>query len=115
MPEALRGCTGFAPCWRSRSATCVGGSTSTLGSALRSNRRRNWHFTSQSARRLFDEIFPPGGVEVRVYGNVLAAVAFLHGLAAEELRPDELDYSDLDYEVIIGIKAERPADGPEAR
>ena len=74
-----------------------------------------WHLTSQSARRLFGEIFQPDGVEVRVYGNVLAAVAFLHGLAAEELRPDELDYLDPDYEVIIGIKAERLADGPGAR
>lgn len=69
-----------------------------------------WHFTSQSARRLFEEVFSPAGVDVTVYGNVLAAVAFLHGLAAEELRPDELDYLDPDYEVIIGIKAGRSAD-----
>ena len=72
-----------------------------------------WRFTGQSARRLFDEVFPPAGVEVKVYGNVLAAIAFLHGLAAEELQPDELDYLDPDYEVIIGIKAERRADRPE--
>jgi SAM-dependent methyltransferase len=71
-----------------------------------------WHFTSQSVRRLFDEVFPPASAEVKVYGNVLAAIAFLHGLAAEELRPDELDYLDPDYEVIIGIKAERSADRP---
>ena len=74
-----------------------------------------WHLTSQSAHRLFGEVFQPDGVEVKVYGNVLAAVAFLHGLAAEELRPDELDYLDPDYEVIIGIKAERAADGPGAQ
>jgi ubiquinone/menaquinone biosynthesis C-methylase UbiE len=67
-----------------------------------------WHLTTQSARRLFDEVFPPEAVQVSVYGNVLAAIAFLHGLAAEELRRDELDYSDPDYEVVIGILAQRP-------
>jgi SAM-dependent methyltransferase len=45
-----------------------------------------WRFTTLSARRLFEEVFPPGNVTVRAYGNVLAAVAFLHGLSAEELR-----------------------------
>ena len=74
-----------------------------------------WHLTSQSAHRLFGEVFQPDGVEVKVYGNVLAAVAFLHGLGTEELRQDELDYLDPDYEVIIGIKAERAADGPGAQ
>jgi len=73
-----------------------------------------WHLTSQSVQRLFGEVFPAEGVEVTVYGNVLSAVAFLHGLAAEELRPDELDYADPDYEVIIGVSAEKPANGPGA-
>jgi SAM-dependent methyltransferase len=74
-----------------------------------------WHLTSQSARRLFSEVFEPGRVEVRTYGNVLTAVAFLHGLAAEELTPAELDYVDPDYEVLIGIAAERLDSGPELR
>jgi SAM-dependent methyltransferase len=74
-----------------------------------------WHLTTQSARRLFTEIFPPDAVEVTVYGNVLAAIAFLHGLAAEELRRDELDATDPDFEVLIGIRAERPAGPPAPR
>jgi len=36
---------------------------------------------------------------------VLAAVAFLHGLAAEDLRPEELDYHDADYELLITVRA----------
>ena len=45
-----------------------------------------WRFTTLSASRLFEEIFPPSNVTVQGYGNVLVAVAFLHGLAATELR-----------------------------
>jgi SAM-dependent methyltransferase len=67
-----------------------------------------WHFTSQSLRRLFAERFPADGVEIEVYGNVLAAIAFLHGLAAEELTPEELDYRDPDYELLIGVRALKP-------
>jgi SAM-dependent methyltransferase len=68
-----------------------------------------WHFTSQSLRRLFAERFPADGVEIEVYGNVLAAIAFLHGLAAEELTPEELNYSDPDYELLIAVRARKPA------
>ena len=52
-----------------------------------------WRFTSLSARRLIEEA---GSMEVtvRTYGNVLSAIAFLHGLAADELREKELNYSD---------------------
>lgn len=63
-----------------------------------------WRFTSQSSRRLFEEAFPPANVTVQVYGNVLTAAAFLHGLASDELTPRELDASDPDYEVLIGIR-----------
>jgi hypothetical protein len=44
-------------------------------------------------------------VTVTSYGNVLAATAFLQGLAAEELHPEELDYRDPDYEVLISVRA----------
>jgi SAM-dependent methyltransferase len=64
-----------------------------------------WHFTSQAVGRLFQEIFPAANVRVGVYGNVLATVATLHGLAAEELRQAELDYLDPDYEVLITVRA----------
>ena len=67
-----------------------------------------WRFTILSARRLFEEVFPPENVEVQAYGNVLTAVAFLHGLAAEELKQEELDYHDPDYEVLITVRAVKP-------
>jgi SAM-dependent methyltransferase len=64
-----------------------------------------WRFTAQSARRLFEEAFPPGAVRVEAQGNVLAAVAFLHGLAAEELSRRELDAHDPDFEVTVAVRA----------
>ena len=64
-----------------------------------------WHLTTQSAHRLFEEVLPPVSVGVSTYGNVLACVASLHGLAAEELRPDELDYADPNYELIVAVRA----------
>jgi SAM-dependent methyltransferase/uncharacterized membrane-anchored protein YhcB (DUF1043 family) len=67
-----------------------------------------WAFTSQSARRLFGEAFPADTVQVRTYGNVLAAISFLHGLAAEELREAELDKRDPAYEVLITLRAVKP-------
>ena len=64
-----------------------------------------WHFTTQSAEALFKEIFPGAAVQVSSEGNVLAAVSFLQGLAAEELQPAELDQRDPDFEVIITVRA----------
>jgi SAM-dependent methyltransferase len=66
-----------------------------------------WRFTSQSARRLFEAEFGGSSVRVRTYGNVLAATAFLQGLAVSELRETELDERDPDYEVIIAVRAVR--------
>ena len=62
-----------------------------------------WRFTTLSAQRLFGEAF--GNVTVKVHGNVLAAVAFLHGLAAQELTEEELNHHDADYEVVIAVRA----------
>jgi SAM-dependent methyltransferase len=72
-----------------------------------------WRFTSMSLRMLFEEAFPKEFVVVESHGNVLAAVAFLHGLALEELRKQELDYRDPNFELSILLRAVKPH-GPEA-
>ena len=64
-----------------------------------------WRFTTMSARRMFEELFPPQNVTVESYGNVLSTTAFLYGMAAEELKPEELDPRDPDYELLIAIRA----------
>jgi SAM-dependent methyltransferase len=72
-----------------------------------------WRFTTLSARRLFGEVFPDHGTTVQGHGNVLVALAFLHGLLSEELRREELDYHDPDYELLITIRAQKPPVAPE--
>ena len=67
-----------------------------------------WSFSSQSIRRLFAEVFPEANVQVESFGNVLAAIAFLHGMAVEELAPEELDYRDRHYELSIIVRAMKP-------
>jgi SAM-dependent methyltransferase len=64
-----------------------------------------WSFTSTSLGRLLAETFPLGDVVIETHGNVLAAIAFLHGVAAEELEPAELAYRDRAYELLITARA----------
>jgi len=64
-----------------------------------------WGFTTASSRRLFQEAFAPGAVLVEAFGNVLSAISFLHGVATEELRRDELQHHDPDYELLIAVRA----------
>ncbi len=65
-----------------------------------------WRFTTLSARRIFEEVFPV--TDIKAHGNVLAAIAFLHGVSSGELRREELDFHDPDYEVLITARAVKP-------
>ena len=64
-----------------------------------------WRFTPASCARLFGEIFSPDQVTITAYGNVLSAVAFLEGMAFEELSKRELDVIDGRYPVLLAIRA----------
>ena len=64
-----------------------------------------WRFTTCSLADLAMECFDPNRIDVRSWGNVLACVAFLHGLAQEDLRADELDACDLDFQLIVSLRA----------
>lgn len=66
-----------------------------------------WHFTSQSVEAMLAEHFPGAEVSVGTRGNVLSAVAFLHGLAAVELTREELDATDPDFEVVITARVRK--------
>jgi hypothetical protein len=68
-----------------------------------------WCFTTRSARQLFEEAFAPANIDVIAYGNLLAATAFLHGLAAEELDVDELTKADPDFQTLIAVRAQKQA------
>ncbi len=64
-----------------------------------------WRFTEASARRLFSELFAEENIAIEVYGNVLVAVSFLMGLAALELKKEELDCFDPNFPVLISVRA----------
>jgi SAM-dependent methyltransferase len=69
-----------------------------------------WRFTDTVVKRLFDEIFGSDNVSIETYGNVLAASAFLYGLAANELDVKKLNYHDPDYQIIIASRVvKRPS------
>ncbi len=67
-----------------------------------------WRFTADSCAALTGEVFGAKQIRVRTYGNVLTAIAFLTGLAHEELSPRELDSADPAYPVVIAVRAVKP-------
>jgi SAM-dependent methyltransferase len=64
-----------------------------------------WRFTTASCNRLFGDQFGPGQVTIQSYGNVSTAIAFLAGMAREEL-PDKVLASHDDYfPMLVSIRA----------
>ena len=64
-----------------------------------------WHFTTQSSRKLFGDVFGRSNSDVSSYGNILTTIASLHGLAASEIDQTELDHNDPDYELLVMVRA----------
>lgn len=64
-----------------------------------------WRFTYASSTRLFGSVFGKDNVEVSAHGNVLVSVAFLMGMAAEELKQHELDFFDEYFPLLITVRA----------
>jgi glycosyltransferase involved in cell wall biosynthesis len=72
-----------------------------------------WSLTRKSVRRLFGDVFGDDNVDIGSHGNVLAAVALLHGLSADELTDAERDHYDPAYEMIVTVRAVK-REGPGA-
>lgn len=66
-----------------------------------------WSLTAASLSRLLSGPFAENDVGVTTYGNVLTAVAFLHGLAADELRSEDYGVTDPHYPVIVAGRAKK--------
>jgi SAM-dependent methyltransferase len=66
-----------------------------------------WSLTPASLGRLMRLSFAPDDVAIASYGNVLTAIAFLHGFAAEELHADEIAARDPQYPVIVAARARK--------
>lgn len=70
-----------------------------------------WRLTPAACARLFGDVFGTERVTVQGFGNVLAGVGFLEGLAAEEIGVAKLDLEDRLYPVIVGVRAQRAGVG----
>jgi SAM-dependent methyltransferase len=71
----------------------------------REHRSEYWRLTSLACSRLFADVFSPNSITIRARGNVLAAVAFLVGMAAEELSARELERDDPFFPVVVTVRA----------
>jgi len=67
-----------------------------------------WRFTPASCTALFGDAFGADYVRVRALGNVLTSIAFLTGMACDELSPHELDTCDEYFPLILTIRAAKP-------
>jgi len=66
-----------------------------------------WRFTARACEDLFGAAFGEGNTTVAAHGNLLAAVAFLAGLAAEEFAEADLRANVPDYQMVVTIRAEK--------
>lgn len=67
-----------------------------------------WRFTQHACTLLFGEAFGHDNINIRPRGNCIAAIAACAGLAAQELRPDELIRDDPGYPIVACIRARKP-------
>lgn len=64
-----------------------------------------WRFTRASVERLLGAAFGADAVDVAAHGNVLTAIAFLLGMAGEELKDREVDTDDPWFPVVVTARA----------
>lgn len=72
-----------------------------------------WRLTAQGVAALVRDIAPDAELTVKSYGNVMSAAAFLYGLSAEDLKPNEIDAEDEDFEIILGARIRKPLTSPQ--
>jgi SAM-dependent methyltransferase len=60
-----------------------------------------WHVTPAGLEELIARACPGGTAIVRGFGNPVVAIAFLHGIAAEELRSSELEADHARFPIVV--------------
>lgn len=60
-----------------------------------------WRFWPSGLRHLINVAFPDAEVQLQADGNLTTAIAFQHGISAEELQAAELTHVDARYPVVI--------------
>lgn len=67
-----------------------------------------WRFWPAGLETVLRDADPSSAVDVRSYGSLVTAVAFLYGLSVEDLRPEELLRQDLRFPVVVCGRLDRP-------
>jgi hypothetical protein len=67
--------------------------------------RDYWRFTSGVCKLLFGEVFGEEQVSVYPFGNCLVSIAFLAGIATEELSKRELALQDETFQFLTAVRA----------
>jgi SAM-dependent methyltransferase len=68
-----------------------------------------WRFTPRGLAEVIDRSCADAEAAVESFGNLVAAIAFLVGLAARELRAEELAHADPFFPVVAAARVEKPA------
>jgi SAM-dependent methyltransferase len=66
-----------------------------------------WRFTARACEDLFGAVFGDSNTTVATRGNLLAAVGFLAGLAAEEFAEADLRNNVPEYQIVVTVRAEK--------
>jgi Methyltransferase domain len=66
-----------------------------------------WNFTSRSAKRLFGDVFNQAKLEVKGFGNLFVATAFLYGLVQTDIPEEDFMHNDDGFEITIGVCARK--------
>lgn len=66
-----------------------------------------WRWMPAGLKHVLERGFPGDRVRVEGHGNLLAGVAFLMGLAQEELREDELIHDDPSFPLVVCARVDR--------
>ena len=69
-----------------------------------------WRWTPEGLKVFLSDRLPGAKVEVEGYGCLVTCVAFLLGLASQEMRADELEQRDKAFTMLAAARVEKPAD-----
>ena len=67
-----------------------------------------WRFTALGLQTLLARACPGAELEVAAHGNVLVGVAFLMGMAAEDLNQSELEHEDDRFPLVVCARVRKP-------
>ena len=68
----------------------------------------HWRFWPAGVASMLRRVAPDLDHQVTGYGNLVASLAFLHGLCAEELKPAELLSHDPRFPIVVCARTDRP-------